>query len=239
MVLFVILNFPFANFRQYQYRFERGRTREQPANTMTTDSCNFLGLDPKLYRSYKSTDAIRDQKESRIKPIRKESIPEMCGQINDTNSLLMTPQHLEYKEYAMTLNSNEDQRSHQRSHEDQRSHGSKDSRQISRTKRRKKPKETPTGKWMSPAEQRNLARRKAKRRVSLVSVNPHACLETQNFFDAKSKNIMFDLSDMEKPTLAGNTMSGCEDLMSLSELAGLFSMQLTSAMAGSRTCFTD
>ena len=185
-----------------------------------------------IQRAHNFTDAIRDQKESRIKPILKESIPEMCE---------LTPRHLEYvyTEYAMTLNSNEDQRSHQRSYEDQRSHGSKDSRQISRTKRRKKPKETPTGKWMSPAEQRNLARRKAKRRVSLVSVNPHACLETQNFFDAKSKNIMFDLSDMEKPTLAGNTMSGCEDLMSLSELAGLFSMQLTSAMAGSRTRFTD
>ena len=206
---------------------------------MTTDSCNFLGLDPKLYSEHNFTDAIRDQKESRIKPILKESIPEMCGQINDTNSLLMTPQHLEYKEYAMTLNSNEDQRSHQRSHEDQRSHGSKDSRQISRTKRRKKPKEKPTSKWMSPAEQMKLARRIVKRRLSLVSVNPHACLETQKFFDVKSKNIMFDLSDMEKPTVAGHMMAGFEDLISLSDLAGLFSMQLTSAMAGSRTPYID
>ena len=92
---------------------------------------------------------------------------------------------------------------------------------------------------MSPAEQMKLARRIVKRRLSLVSVNLHACLETQKFFDVKSKNIMFDLSDMEKPTVAGHMMAGFEDLIALSDLAGLFSMQLTSAMAGSRTPYID
>ena len=89
--------------------------------------------------------------------------------------------------------------------------------------------------WMSPGDQANLARRKAKRRGSLVSVSHQACLETQNFFDAKSKNILFEVSDMEKPTIAGNTMPGYEDLMSLVELAGLLSMQVTNASAGSRS----
>jgi hypothetical protein len=93
--------------------------------------------------------------------------------------------------------------------------------------------------WMSPGDQANLARRKAKRRGSLVSVSHQACLETQNFFDAKSKNILFEVSDMEKPTIAGNTMPGYEDLMSLVELAGLLSMQLTDALAGSRTPFIE
>ena len=44
---------------------------------------------------------------------------------------------------------------------------------------------------------------------------------------------------MEKPTIAGNTMPGYEDLMSLVELAGLLSMQLTDALAGSRSPFVE
>ena len=121
------------------------------------------------------------------------------------------------------------------SKENQRNHDSSKGllRQNSRTSNRRQnpPKETQTGQWMSPSDQANLARRKVKRRGSLVSVSHQACLETQKFFAAKSKNIFFVVSDMEKPTIADNMMSGCEDLMSLLELAGLLSMQLTNALA--------
>jgi hypothetical protein len=143
--------------------------------------------------------------------------------MREQHNRIEIPQRLEFVKYETSVCSE--------SREDQSGKKGKGSRQSCRTKRRKNPKETQTGKWMSPGDQANLARRKVKRRVSLVSVSHHACLETQKFFDAKNKNILFELSDMEKPTIK---TPGCEDLMSLPELAGLISMQLTNVINGGR-----
>jgi hypothetical protein len=87
---------------------------------------------------------------------------------------------------------------------------------------------------LSPSKQAAMARRRARRRVSLASICYQSCLETQTFFESieTSTSILDARSDMEKFSQkedSATTIS--EDQISLSELAGLLSAQLTTAIA--------
>lgn len=64
-----------------------------------------------------------------------------------------------------------------------------------------------------------------RRRKSLQSINPEACSVTQEFFRSKKVDVLYELSDMEKPSHDHSD----HEIMSLQELAGDFLSLLPTA----------
>lgn len=74
-------------------------------------------------------------------------------------------------------------------------------------------------------------RRQRRRRESLMTVSVAACFETQEFFTIQNKNILAEKSDMEKLTTDQQPPEAAsEEVISLSDLAGIMLTELSSAI---------
>jgi hypothetical protein len=72
--------------------------------------------------------------------------------------------------------------------------------------------------------------RSQRRSRSLTTVSYEACSETQEFFNIQSKNILDEKSDMEKLTTDQPPEGAPEQVISLPDLAGILSTDLSSAI---------